>query len=371
VSKVLEGVRILEISGIGPGPFCGMVLADLGADVICIERPVKGTPRPRPSEITQRGKRSVILDLKAPDSVEVVLSLLAKSDALIEGMRPGVMERLGLGPDICLNRNPRLIYGRLTGWGQTGPLAHAAGHDSNYTALAGALWFAGAPETPQLAPSTVLGDVGGGALYMTIGILAGIVQARSTGAGQVVDTAIVDGTAHMLNLLLSMTAQLGGTFDRGVHIYDAAHWAGRTYACSDGGLINIAPLEPKFYALFVETMGLSCDARFVDGQMNSKLWPELTQILTDKFAEKPRAYWIDLLEGTDCCFAPVLTPAQSAKHPHMAERGVYESVDGILQARAAPRFSNSPLATPNTVPVRGQHTAKVMREFGINPNKYN
>ena len=365
MSKVLEGIRIIEISGIGPGPFCGMLLADLGADVICIERAVVGKQQSRPSEITQRGKRSVMLDLKAPGSVEAVLTLITSSDGLIEGMRPGVMERLGLGPGVCLNRNPKLIYGRLTGWGQDGPLAQSAGHDSNYTALAGALWFAGASGTPQMAPSTVLGDVGGGALYMTIGILAGILQARSTGKGQVVDGAIVDGTAHMLNLLLSMTAQLEGSFDRGVHIFDAAHWAGRTYVCSDGGLVNIAPLEPKFYALFLETMGLSSDARFTGGQMNTKLWPELTQILTGKFAEKPQAYWVDLLEGTDCCFAPVLNPAQSAEHPHMKERGVYETVDGILQAVAAPRFSNSPLASANTVPVRGQHTAEVMREFGI------
>ena len=343
-----------------------MLLADLGADVICIERPVVGTPKPRPSEITQRGKRSVMLDLKAPASVNAVLSLLEKSDGLIEGMRPGVMERLGLGPDICLNRNPALVYGRLTGWGQEGPLAQAAGHDSNYTALAGALWFAGAPGTLQTAPSTILGDVGGGALYMTIGLLAGILQARSTGKGQVVDGAIVDGTAHMLNLLLSMTAQLGGSFDRGVQMYDAAHWAGRTYKCSDGGLINIAPLEPKFYALFLELMGLSSDARFTGGQMNPELWPDLTQILSDKFVEKPQAYWIELLEGTDCCFAPVLNPAQSAEHPHMKARGVYETVDGILQARPAPRFSNSPSAAPNSVSVRGQHTTEVMRKFGIN-----
>jgi len=302
-----------------------MLLADLGADVICIERAVVGKQQSRPSEITQRGKRSVMLDLKAPGSVEAVLTLITSSDGLIEGMRPGVMERLGLGPGVCLNRNPKLIYGRLTGWGQDGPLAQSAGHDSNYTALA---------------------------LYMTIGILAGILQARSTGKGQVVDGAIVDGTAHMLNLLLSMTAQLEGSFDRGVHIFDAAHWAGRTYVCSDGGLVNIAPLEPKFYALFLETMGLSSDARFTGGQMNTKLWPELTQILTGKFAEKPQAYWVDLLEGTDCCFAPVLNPAQSAEHPHMKERGVYETVDGILQAVAAPRFSNSPLASANTVPMR-------------------
>ena len=342
-----------------------MLLADLGADVICIERPAAGTQKSRPSEITQRGKRSVMLDLKAPRAVEAVLTLIAKSDGLIEGMRPGVMERLGLGPDVCLNRNPKLIYGRLTGWGQDGPLAQSAGHDSNYTALAGALWFAGAPGTPQMAPSTVLGDVGGGALYMTIGILAGILQARSTGKGQVVDAAIVDGTAHMLNLLLSMTAQLGGSFDRGVQMFDAAHWAGRTYVCSDGGLINVAPLEPKFYALFLKTLGLSSDARFTDGQMNSKLWPELTQILIEKFAEKPQTYWVDLLEGTDCCFAPVLNPAQSAQHPHMKARGVYETVDGILQARPAPRFSNAPVATPKTVPVRGHHTAEVMDEFGI------
>lgn len=361
---VLEGVRIVEISGIGPGPFCGMLLADLGAEVIAVERPEANATRPRASAIFNRGKRSIVLDLKAPGAVDAVLKLVEGADALIEGMRPGVMERLGLGPDVCLERNPRLVYGRMTGWGQYGPLAQAAGHDSNYTGLAGALWFASPPGQPQQAPTTMLGDVGGGALYLALGIVSGVLRARADGRGQVVDAAIVDGVAHMMNLLLSMYASRGGSFERG-QSSDAAHWAGRSYRCADGGWVNIASLEPQFYAELLHRLGLDGDQRFVKGQWDPKLWPELSEELTQLFATRTRAQWCELLEGTDTCFAPVLDPAESARHPHMAARGVYTTLDGVLQAAPAPRFSATPSAPPRSVPERGAHTFEVLREAGL------
>lgn len=361
---VLEGVRILEIAGIGPGPFCGMLLADLGAEVITVERPEGNAVQPRASAIFNRGKRSVVLDLKAPGAVDAVLTLVENADALIEGMRPGVMERLGLGPDVCLARNPRLVYGRMTGWGQHGPLAQAAGHDSNYTGLAGALWFASPTGQPQQAPTTMLGDIGGGALYLALGIVSGVLRARADGHGQVVDAAIVDGVAHMMNLLLSMYASRNGNFERG-EFSDVAHWAGRSYRCADGGWVNIASLEPQFYAELLSRLGLDSDDRFVKGQWDAKLWPELTEELKKLFATRTRAQWCELLEGTDTCFAPVLDPSESAEHPHMAARGVYATVDGVLQAVAAPRFSATPSALPSTVPQRGAHTREVLREAGF------
>jgi crotonobetainyl-CoA:carnitine CoA-transferase CaiB-like acyl-CoA transferase len=362
---VLDGVRILEIAGIGPGPFCGMLLADMGADVITVERPDPSQGKPRPHQIVNRGKRSVVLDLKAPEAAETVLRLAERADALIEGMRPGVMERLGLGPDVCLARNPALVYGRMTGWGQHGPLAQAAGHDSNYTALAGSLWFASPPGQPQLAPSTLLGDIGGGALYLALGIVSGVLRARTDGTGQVVDAAIVDGAANAMNLLLGAIAGRAGNYVRGTQAFDASHWAARSYRCSDGNWINLAPLEPQFYAELLRRLGLDGDARFVRGQMDPQAWPVLREELSNLFASHSRAHWCGLLEGSDTCFAPVLDPAEAAVHPHMAARQVYTTVDGVLQAAAAPRFSATPGVPARPVPARGAHTAQVLREAGI------
>ncbi|WP_321325428.1 CaiB/BaiF CoA-transferase family protein [uncultured Parasphingorhabdus sp.] len=365
MTGVLAGIKIIEISGIGPGPFCGMLLADLGADVIAIERPAADLGKARPQQIYHRGKQSIVLDLKAPEAVEVVLDLLSDADALIEGMRPGVMERLGLGPDICLERNPALVYGRMTGWGQSGPMAQAAGHDSNYTALSGALWYAGASGSAPQAPSTVLGDIAGGALYLALGILAAILRARSGGQGQVVDAAIVDGSAHLLNLLLSMIASTGGNFARDVQIFDSSHWAGQSYCCSDGGWINIAPLEPQFYAELIERLGLQGDERFTRGQFDPSLWPELRDEFTKLFASQPRAHWQSLLEGTDSCFAPVLAPDEAAEHPHMAHRNIYQRVDDILQTKAAPEFSSDANPAPQAIPPRGSDWQQVLTNAGF------
>ncbi len=363
--SVLNGVRVVEIAGLGPGPFCGMLLADLGAEVIVIERPDARHTGPRPEYIVNRGKRSITLDFKSPAAVEATLRLIADADALIEGMRPGVMERLGLGPEVCLARNPKLVYGRMTGWGQHGPLAQAAAHDSNYTGLAGALWFASPAGAPPQAPPTLVGDIAGGSLYLALGIVSGILRARSDGRGQVVDAAIVDGVAHMLNLLLGAHASKRDNFDRGTQFYDLAHWAGRSYRCADGGWVNLASVEPQFYADLIRRLDLEGDQRFVRGQWDARIWPQLSEELARLFATRSRADWCAQLEGTDVCFAPVLSPAEAAVHPHMVARGAYGTVDGVLQGAAAPRFSATPSQAIASVPRLGEHSREVLSEAGL------
>lgn len=363
---VLSGLRIIEIAGLGPGPFCGMLMADMGADVILVERRSGTSGDPMDlgkNAIVNRGKRSVALDLKDSKAVDAVLQLIDGADALIEGMRPGVMERLGLGPEVCLTRNPRLVYGRMTGWGQTGPLAQAAGHDLNYIALSGALWYAGEPGRPPLAPPTLVGDLGGGALYLAMGLLAGILNVRSGGSGQVVDAAIVDGSANLMNLLLSIHA--GGLLptERGQGLLDGPHWCG-SYACADGLFVSVQALEPQFNTLLFAKLGLGDDKDFKK-PYDARLWPRLRDRLAALFATQPRQHWVDLLEGSDACFAPVLTPLQAMDHPHMAARGVYARRNGMLQAAPAPRFSASPSAVPGGVPARGGHTAEVLRQAGL------
>ncbi len=354
---VLKGIKIVELAGIGPGPFCGMLLADLGADVIVVDRPGDVPP----TAITRRGKRSIALDLKSPESIETVLRLIESADALIEGMRPGVMERLGLGPDVCLARNPRLVYGRMTGWGQDGPLAQAAGHDNNYIALSGALWYASEAGQPPVAPPTLVGDLGGGALYLAVGILAGILHARSSGQGQVVDAAIVDGSAHLMNIMLDLASGGLDSEKRGTSMLDGPHWYS-TYRCADGRDITIGALEPKFYRLLLEKLHLENDARFVS-QSKSVQWPEQKQQLTTLFATRSCDAWCALLEGSDACFAPVLAPSEAACHPHIVARGIYSREDGLLQANPAPRFSNAPAATTRPIPAVGEHTEQVLAEI--------
>ena len=271
----LQGIQVVEIAGLGPGPFCGMLLADLGADVVLVERTEASNAVTEigPKAIYNRGKRSIAIDLKNARGIRAVLRLIEQADALIEGMRPGVMERLGLGPDVCRERNPRLVYGRMTGWGQSGPLAQAAGHDNNYIALSGALWYAGNPGEPPVAPPTLIGDLGGGALYLAVGLLAGILQARTTGGGTVVDAAIVDGSAHLMNLPLALKAAGQMSFERGKSLLDGPHWFS-TYRCADGKFITVGALERQFYALLLQKLGLADDAAFADGY-DATRWPEL------------------------------------------------------------------------------------------------
>ncbi|HEY9027493.1 MAG TPA: CaiB/BaiF CoA-transferase family protein [Burkholderiaceae bacterium] len=362
----LSGVRIIEIAGLGPAPFCGMLLADMGADVVLVERGGAGGGDPLSlgrNAIVNRGKRSIALDLKDPAAVDAVQRLVEGADALIEGMRPGVMERLGLGPDACLARNPRLVYGRMTGWGQDGPLAQAAGHDINYIALSGALWFAGAPGEPPVAPPTLVGDLGGGALYLAMGVLAALLAARRTGAGQVVDAAIVDGSANLMNLLLSAHAAGQMPFERGRGVLDGPHWYG-AYACADGQFVTVGALEPRFNALLFAKLGLADDPDFRNAY-DPRRWPRLRERLAALFATQPRAYWAELLEGSDACFAPVLTPREALAHPHLAARGVYAERDGVLQAAPAPRFSGTPSTQPGPVPARGEQGDAILREAGL------
>lgn len=359
----LAGLRVLEIAGIGPAPFCGMLLADLGADVVIVDRVVPNGENIDlgAAAITNRGKRSITVDLKDPAGVGTVLDLVATSEVLIEGMRPGVMERLGLGPDECQRRNPALVYGRMTGWGQEGPLAHAAGHDLNYIGLSGALWYAGQPGEPPVAPPSLVGDIGGGALYLAVGILAAVMNARQGGKGQVVDAAIVDGSAHLTSLLLSLTAAGAMQIERGQSGLDGAFWY-NTYRCADGAFVTLGSVEPKFYRQLIEKICLQDDPAFGD-QDDVAAWPHLRERFAALFATRSRAQWCALLEGTDVCFAPVLDPREAAVHPHMAARGVYREVDGVFQAAPAPRFSGTPAREIGPVPVRGADMASVLKDW--------
>lgn len=362
---VLSGITVIELAGIGPGPFCGMLLADLGADVILIERlAASGVVADLgASAIHHRGKRSIAVDIKSPRGRELVLRLVERADALIEGMRPGVMERLGLGPTECQARNPRLVVGRVTGWGQTGPLAQAAGHDNNYIALSGALWYASQPGQPPVAPTTLIGDLAGGALYLAIGLLAALLSARSTGRGDVVDAAMVDGSAHLMNLLLAMRAGGNMPTERGTGLLDGPHWF-NTYRCADGGYITLGSLEPQFHAVLLDKLGLADDPMFSDGY-DPRRWPAQRMQFEQLFASRTREQWCALLEGSDACFAPVLAPEEAARHPHLVARNVYSDRDGMLQANPAPRFASRPTQTPGPVPRRGEHADEILRAAGL------
>ncbi len=354
---VLTGLRVVEISGIGPGPFCAMHLADLGADVISVGRaapPARGTAG---ANVLNRGKRSVFADLKMADQRDAIAQLIDHADVLIEGMRPGVMEKLGLGPDVCMQRNPRLVYGRMTGWGQTGPLADVAGPDNNYLSVSGALWHASPAGARPVTPFTVVGDIGGGALYLAVGLLAGVMRARETGKGSVVDAAILDGSAHMLNLLLNVRGAGLISDERGKSIHDSSPFY-ETYVCADGQHITVGSIEPQFYALLLQHLGLQDDPDFQAPQWDKARWPQLRARLAAIFLGKTRDQWQVALEGTDICFGAVLSPAQAAKHPHNVARGIYLNTEGVLQTAPAPRFG-AQAYTPGAMAQPGQHTGEV------------
>jgi len=361
----LQGIRIVEMAGLGPGPFCGMLLADLGADVVMVERPggnttLGGDPR---YDITRRGKRSIALDLKQPGAADIVLRLVEGADGLIEGFRPGVMERLGLGPEACLARNARLAYGRLTGWGQDGPLARAAGHDINYIALSGALYHGGHADSPPAAPPTLVGDIGGGAMFLALGLVSAILSARTTGQGQVIDAAITDGSALMTALIYGLSQQglwidrrQSNILDGGAHWYDA-------YQCADGEWISLGALEPQFYGLLLEKLGLAGQG-LERAQFDRARWPELKRSFADLFRTRTREQWCELLEGTDACFAPVLSMSEAARHPHNRARGTFVERDGVVQPAPAPRFSSTPGGIGESPPAPGAHTRELLRAAG-------
>jgi alpha-methylacyl-CoA racemase len=333
----LAGVRIVEFAGIGPGPFAGMLLADMGADIVVVDRP---EPAPfRPGPVLSRGKRTAIADLKDPLQRDAALDLIATADALFEGFRPGVMERLGLGPDIALKRNPKLVYGRMTGWGQTGPLAGAAGHDINYIALVGALAAIGPPEKP-LPPLNLVGDFGGGALYLVVGLLAAIIAARRTGEGQVVDCAICDGTASMMAMTAEFAAQGRWRAERGANLLDGGAPFYRVFECADGKHIAIGALEPQFYQRLCALVGLD-DPIFLERDDRGQ-WPALHQKMEAAFRTRTSEQWRIILEGTDACFAPVLRLDEAPRHPHLAARQTFPEIEGVTQPAPAPRFSRTP-----------------------------
>jgi alpha-methylacyl-CoA racemase len=354
----LAGIKIVEFASIGPGPFAAMLLADLGADIVRIDRP--GTVAD-PKEITNRGRRSICLNLKQPDDVQVALRLTAKADALIEGYRPGVMERLGLGPAVVGAANPKLIYGRMTGWGQDGPLAHAAGHDINYIALTGALDSIGPRGGRPTPPLNLLGDLGGGALYLVMGLLAGIIEARSSGRGQVVDCAVVDGATSLMATFywLSQVGRWPG--GRGENFLDGGAHYYATYECADGKYISLGAIEPKFYADLRRRLGLDDPA--YDAQNDPEAWPRLSEDLALLFRTRPRAAWCSLLEGSDACFAPVMAMDEARAHPHIQARETLSVIDGVLQPAPAPRFDRTPGAIRRPPPSPDQHRDEILRDW--------
>lgn len=364
----LAGKKIIEFAGLGPAPVCGMMLADMGADVILIERKTAQEGAPVAdgsvtSAFMNRGKRSIALNLKSPSAPGLVLDLVRDADGLIEGFRPGVMERLGVGPGVCLEANPQLVYGRLTGWGQDGPLSQAAGHDINYAALSGALWYSGRAATPPLAPPTLVGDICGGTMTLAIGMLAGMLSAQATGKGQVVDAAITDGAALSTTLLQVLFAagmwspqREDNLLDGGSHWYDC-------YECADGKYISVGSLEPQFYALLLEALGVADDPAFA-AQYDRAQWPELKQRIAAIFKSKTRAAWCELMEGTDICFAPVLDFAEAPAHPHNKARGTFIEVAGVTQPGPAPRFSETASGVASPPPQTGQDTDAILAAAG-------
>ena len=364
----LNGLRIIELAGIGPAPMCAMLLADLGADVVRIDRiepsglGVAMEPR---FDVNARNRRSVALDLKSAAGRDAVLRLIADADVLIEGFRPGVAERLGLGPAECQVRNPRLVYGRMTGFGQQGPLASAAGHDINYIALSGALHAIGARGGKPVPPLNLVGDYGGGALYLAFGLLAALFERQTSGRGQVVDAAMVDGAASLASIFYGLTASGRWGEPRGENLLDGGAPFYDTYETLDGGHVALGALEPKFFAELAQRIGLP--DRFVQGQYDRRLWPEMRDALTTLMRTRSRDEWCALLEGSDACFAPVLSIAEAPHHPHARARAAFIEVGGVVQPGPAPRFDRSSTDMPRPAPAIGAHTDEVLREAGFTP----
>ena len=360
----LKGIRVVEIAGIGPGPFAAMMLADLGADVVRVDRAdrvrdeIPDTPH---FDVLNRGRRSVGVDLKHPDGVETVLRLVESADGLIEGFRPGVAERLGIGPEECLDRNPRLVYGRMTGWGQDGPYASMAGHDINYIALSGVLGAIGREGEAPVPPVNLAGDFGGGGMLLALGMLAGMLEARTSGQGQVVDASMVEGSALLITMIYGMHA-LGAWGSRGTNLLDTGAWFYDVYECADGEYISLGSLEPQFFAEMVEKLGI--DAQGID-QNDRSTWPEMRVRITEAVKAKTRDEWCEILDGSDVCFAPVLSLAEAPEHPHNAARGTFVEVGGIPQPGPAPRFSRTRPQVARPAPHPGEHTAEALADWGF------
>jgi alpha-methylacyl-CoA racemase len=362
----LKGIKIIELAGIGPAPYCGTLLADLGADVLRLDR--AGSARAasadkRPKDLLQRGRRSVGVDLKHPDGVATVLRLVERGDALIEGFRPGVAERLGLGPDVCLERNPRLVYGRMTGWGQEGPLAQAAGHDINYIALAGVLGCIGRRGELPIAPLNLTGDFGGGGLFLAFGVVCALLERASSGKGQVIDAAMVDGAAHLMTFIHGMRYMGLWQGERGENLLDTGAHFYDVYETSDGQYVSIGSIEPQFYALLLEKIGLANEE--LPHQHDRASWAAMKERLRTIFKGKTRAEWCEIMEGSDICFAPVLSMTEAPAHPQIAARETFVEKFGLLQPAPAPRFGRTPGEIQGPPCYAGEHTDAALVDWGF------
>ena len=364
----LKGLKIIEMAGIGPGPFCGMVLADLGVEIIRVDR-ASAIGTGSKQDAANRGKKSIAVDLKSEEGVEVVLKLVETADAIFEGFRPGVMERLGLGPDVCSERNERIVFGRMTGWGQEGPLANAAGHDINYISLTGALAAIGRPGSPPVPPLNLIGDFGGGGMLLALGLLAALLESKESKKGQVVDAAMTDGSALLMTMIYSMyssgmweTSMGSNLLDGGSHFYD-------TYECKDGKFISLGSIEPQFYALLCQIAEL--DESIFGKQMSRDSWPEQKEAIKKIILDKTRDEWCELMEGTDVCFAPVLDMSEAPKHPHNVERKTFIDLEGVTQPAPAPRFSRTESEVVSSPSIVGEHTDEVLTSIGFSDEDIN
>ena len=358
----LKGIKIIEMAGIGPGPFCGMVLADLGAEVIRVDRAsAKGTGSRQ--EASNRGKKSIAVDLKSKEGVEIVLKLVQEADAIFEGFRPGVMERLGLGPEECMELNESLVYGRMTGWGQDGPLANAAGHDINYISLSGALAAIGRPGSPPVPPLNLIGDFGGGGMLLALGLVSALLESKQSGKGQVVDAAMTDGSALLMTMIYTMQSSgfwkdsMGSNMlDGGAHFYD-------TYECSDGKFISLGSIEPQFYKLLCDLAGF--DDNLSSDQMSRDGWPEKKKAVKEIILTKTREEWCQIMEGTDVCFAPVLNMEEAPNHPHNKARQTFIELEGATQPAPAPRFSRTNPEVQSSPSLVGEHTDEILQSLNL------
>ena len=370
MSGPLHGVKVVELAGIGPGPYTCMLLADAGADVVRIDR-ATGRPATPPSgphwDLLNRSRRSVAVNLKDPDGVALVLDLVAEADALVEGWRPGVAERLGLGPDTCLERNPRLVYGRMTGWGQDGPLAPTAGHDIDYIALSGALWSVGRAHERPVPPINLIGDFGGGGIFLAFGLVAAVLEARTSGKGQVVDAAMVDGAASLMTMTFAFH-QLGWWYEeRGVNILDTGSYFYEVYETADGKWFAIGAIEPQFYAELLRVLEL--EGEDLPSQQDRSQWPAMKERFAAIFKTRTRDEWAARFEGTDACGAPVLSPWEAHLHPHNEARGTFVEVGGVIQPGPAPRFSRTPSSVQRPPPVAGQDTDEALAAWGVDAGR--
>ena len=366
MSGPLRGIRVLELAAIGPVPFAGALLADMGADVVRVDRlPVPGAPAELPPrfDFYNRNKRSVALDLKRPQAVQTVLQMLGSVDVLLEGFRPGVTERLGLGPNVCIDANPRLVYGRMTGWGQDGPLAQEAGHDINYLALTGALHSIGGAGQPPVPPLNLVADLGGGAMYLVAGVLAALLEARSSGRGQVVDAAMIDGVAHLMSAFQAFRQFGTWTAGRGENLVDGgAHFYG-TYETGDGKYVAVGAIEPQFYAALLQVLGLAAET--LPPQNDRSRWPAMRVRFAAVFRTRTRDEWVQAMAGREACFAPVLGIDEAPQHPQMQARAVFTHFDEVLHPSPAPRFGRTPGSLRRPAPLPGQHSLEVLTEWGL------